>query len=70
LAGDAVSIQGADAAEWSGERSAWALLMDQGLVLTDAEKARIQTLDQHIARRRTFGAGLTQAFPNPPNGPP
>jgi NADPH-dependent 2,4-dienoyl-CoA reductase/sulfur reductase-like enzyme len=69
MAGDGVSIQGADAAEWSGERAAWALLMDQGLVLTDAEKARLQTLDQHIARRRTFGAGLTKAFPEPTQWP-
>jgi bacterioferritin-associated ferredoxin len=69
MAGDGASIQGADAAEWSGERAAWALLMDQGLVLTDTEKARIQTLDQHIARRRTFGAGLSQAFPEPTQWP-
>jgi hydrogen cyanide synthase HcnB len=69
MAGDGVSIQGADAAEWSGERAAWALLMDQGLVLTDTEKARIQTLDRHIARRWTFGAGLTKAFPEPTQWP-
>ncbi len=69
MAGDGASIQGADAAECSGERAAWALLRDQGLVLTATEKERIETLDKQISRRRIFGAGLTKAFPEPTQWP-
>lgn len=65
MAGDGVGIQGADAAQWSGERAAWALLRDQGVALTEAEQARTLRLEQMIVQRRTFGAGLTKAFPEP-----
>ncbi|PUE21472.1 FAD/NAD(P)-binding oxidoreductase [Limnohabitans sp. WS1] len=69
LAGDGAGIQGADAAQWSGERAAWALLSDQGLTLSEDEKARIDALDKMMARRRIFGAGLTKAFPEPRQWP-
>lgn len=62
LAGDGAGIQGADAAEWAGERAALALLQDRGLAV-DGERA--QALEQRLARLQPFRQGLERAFPFP-----
>jgi hydrogen cyanide synthase HcnB len=62
LAGDGAGIQGADAAEWAGERAALALLADRGLQI---DAARARTLERRLARVAGFRAGLERAFPFP-----
>ena len=62
LAGDGAGIQGADAAEWAGERAALALLEDrQGL----APGPRSRELDAKLAGIARFRQGLETAFPFP-----
>ncbi|RUP35669.1 MAG: NAD(P)/FAD-dependent oxidoreductase [Curvibacter sp.] len=62
LAGDGAGIQGADAAEWAGERAALALLEDrQG----HRPGPRGQLLEARLARIGRFRQGLEQAFPFP-----
>lgn len=62
LAGDGAGIQGADAAEWAGERAALALLADRGLAV---DAARARHLERRLARVARFRAGLERAFPFP-----
>lgn len=62
LAGDGAGIQGADAAEWAGERAALALLADRGLAI-DADRAAL--LGRKLARQTVFRRGLERAFPFP-----
>lgn len=65
LAGDGAGIMGADAAEWAGERAAWALLADTGHPPSAANATRIAALDARLARSNRFRAGLERAFPFP-----
>ncbi|KQP14739.1 NAD(P)/FAD-dependent oxidoreductase [Pseudorhodoferax sp. Leaf267] len=62
LAGDGAGIQGADAAEWAGERAALALLADRGVAV---DAARAADLERRLARQTGFRAGLERAFPFP-----
>ena len=62
LAGDGAGIQGADAAEWAGERAALALLADDGVAV---DAARAQALEAKLARVAAFRRGLERAFPLP-----
>ncbi len=62
LAGDGAGIQGADAAEWAGERAALALLADRGMAV-DVQRA--QLLERKLARQAAFRSGLERAFPFP-----
>ena len=62
LAGDGAGIQGADAAEWAGERAALALLQDRGQAV---DTARAHALEQRLARLQPFRQGLERAFPFP-----
>lgn len=69
LVGDGAGIMGADAAELSGERSAWDLLIKRGVCRDDAEpvRSRLQHLDQCLKQISRFRVGLETAFPNPDN---
>lgn len=62
LAGDGATIMGADAAEWSGELSAWALLEDRGLAV---DRARMAWLQRKLAATERFRHALEEAFPFP-----
>ncbi|GKS97233.1 FAD-dependent oxidoreductase [Acidovorax sp. SUPP2825] len=62
LAGDGAGIQGADAAEWAGERAALALLADLGMAV---DPARAATLERRLAGLVRFRRGLERAFPFP-----
>ncbi len=62
LAGDGAGIQGADAAEWAGERAALALLADRG---APVDAARAALLEHKLARQAVWRAGLERAFPFP-----
>lgn len=62
LAGDGAGIQGADAAEWAGERAALALLEDRQGV---APGPRSRALDAKLAGIARFRQGLETAFPFP-----
>ncbi|GKS83574.1 hypothetical protein AVMA1855_05500 [Acidovorax sp. SUPP1855] len=62
LAGDGAGIQGADAAEWAGERAALALLADLGMAV---DPARAATLERQLAGLVRFRRGLERAFPFP-----
>jgi NADPH-dependent 2,4-dienoyl-CoA reductase/sulfur reductase-like enzyme len=62
LAGDGAGIQGADAAEWAGERAALALLQDAGIAV---DEARARALEAKLARSAVFRRGLERAFPLP-----
>jgi hypothetical protein len=62
LAGDGAGIQGADAAEWAGERAALALLADAGIAVDARRAAR---LERRLARTAAFRASLEGAFPFP-----
>jgi hydrogen cyanide synthase HcnB len=65
LAGDGAGTMGADAAEWAGERAAWALLADAGRPAGATNATRIAALDGRLARSTRFRAGLERAFPFP-----
>jgi len=67
LAGDGASVEGADAAEWSGERAALTLLSDRAGHATAEHVARSAALSGHITKRKIFGRGLARAFPDPLN---
>lgn len=62
LAGDGATIMGADAAEWSGELSAWALLEDRRL---SVDQARVAWLQRKLAATERFRHALELAFPFP-----
>lgn len=62
LAGDGAGIQGADAAEWAGERAALALLTDMGV---EVDPSRAEWLERKSARLGSFRKGLERAFPFP-----
>lgn len=62
LAGDGAGIAGADAAELTGERAAWAVLADLGRPLPED---RIASLERRLARLARFREGLEYAFPFP-----
>ena len=62
LAGDGAGIQGADAAEWAGERAALALLADAGL---SVDPKRTRWLESQLARTADFRRSLDRAFPFP-----
>lgn len=64
LAGDGAGIQGADAAEWAGERAALALLEDTGVAVNHARTAQ---LERSLAQSGRFRQGLERAFPFPEN---
>lgn len=59
LAGDGMTIGGADAAEASGALAAHALLADLGIL---SEVAAATALRQRVSRLRAFQRGLSQAF--------
>jgi hydrogen cyanide synthase HcnB len=65
LAGDGAGILGADAAEWSGERAALALLSDIGHVLDAPGRTRAAALERRLAGAARFRGGLERAFPFP-----
>ena len=67
LAGDGAGIMGADAAELAGERSALALLQDQGVCSAgiDSMQRRIQDLEKRLEKISRFRVGLETAFPFP-----
>ena len=67
LAGDGAGIMGAEAAELTGERSALALLIDQGVCKQNdpAIAARIAALDARLSGIARFRQGLEAAFPCP-----
>ena len=62
LAGDGVSIAGADAAEQRGELAALALLKDHGVTVPTR---RIETLRRGLRRLKRFRDGLDSLFPVP-----
>ncbi|QHJ00621.1 FAD-dependent oxidoreductase [Xylophilus rhododendri] len=62
LAGDGAGIQGADAAEWAGERAALALLQDEGMTV---DPGRVSLLENRLSRIGVFRRGLERAFPFP-----
>lgn len=62
LAGDGAGIRGADAAERSGERAAWALLEGMGKPF---DTARTEALDRQLARIDRSREALEKAFPFP-----
>lgn len=62
LAGDGASIQGAIAAELSGELAAWTLLGDLG---KSVDAPRIQSLHAAIGKTDRFGCGLERGFALP-----
>lgn len=62
LAGDGAGIAGADAAEYSGERAALALLEDRGL---GVERGRAAQLERQLEKIARFRALLERAFPFP-----
>lgn len=62
VAGDGAGIQGADAAEWAGERAALALLADRGFAV---KPERVAFLDERLAGVAKFRRGLEKAFPYP-----
>jgi len=66
LAGDGAGILGAQAAEWSGERAALALLADTGRTLAPAHQERASRLERSLSRTHRFRRGLERAFPFPP----
>lgn len=67
LAGDGAGIMGADAAELSGERSAWALLFKLGICREDSPqiRARLNDLEKRLEKIAKFRVGLEAAFPCP-----
>lgn len=67
LVGDGAGIMGADAAELSGERSAWDLLVQLGVCRKDAEtlRSRVKHLEQQLEKIARFRVGLEAAFPCP-----
>ncbi|SCK22726.1 NADPH-dependent 2,4-dienoyl-CoA reductase, sulfur reductase [Variovorax sp. HW608] len=64
LAGDGAGILGADAAEWSGELAAWALLEDRQL---NVDRRRMSKLRRKLAGTERFRHALERAFPFPEN---
>jgi len=62
LAGDGAGIAGADAAELTGERAAFALLEDRGLPF---DRAQCAALGKKLARINRFRSLLEKAFPFP-----
>lgn len=64
LAGDGVCIQGADAAEWTGELAALALLSDSDSHL-NIDRRRMKKLGRKLAGATLFRRGLERAFPFP-----
>ena len=62
LAGDGVTIGGADVAEWQGERAAYSLLADTGHAHDDQRR---HTIDHALARQSRFRAALEAAYPFP-----
>jgi hydrogen cyanide synthase HcnB len=62
LAGDGAAIQGADAAEASGELAALAMLRDAGHATEDGRMAQLQA---RLGRVHGFRQGLERAFPFP-----
>jgi NADPH-dependent 2,4-dienoyl-CoA reductase/sulfur reductase-like enzyme len=67
LAGDGAGIQGADAAEWAGERAGLALMEDRQISLNQHDSVRANWLEKQLFKRAAFGAGLAQAFQDPPD---
>jgi len=67
LAGDGAGIMGADAAELSGERSALALLINQGVChdISKSTLSRIKQIERGLQRIGRFRVGLETAFPCP-----
>ncbi len=61
-AGDGVAIRGADAAELSGARAAYALLDDLGV---GGRSAELQRLNRRLGRLDKLRAALEMAFPYP-----
>lgn len=64
LAGDGAGIQGADAAEWAGERAALALLGDRGMAI---DTQRADALERKLRRSLAFRQALERGFPFPVN---
>ena len=62
LAGDGNGIAGADAAELSGERAAFALIEDRGLAV---DKQRMALIEQALRKLAQFRVALEAAFPFP-----
>jgi hydrogen cyanide synthase HcnB len=62
LAGDGSGIAGADAAELSGERAAFALIEDRGHAVA---KQRLAALERDLRRIAGFRVALEAAFPFP-----
>lgn len=62
VAGDGVSIGGADVAELTGERAALSLLADLG---HPVDPARLRRIGRRLRRQAAFRAGLDAAFPYP-----
>ena len=64
LAGDGAGIQGANAAEASGELVAWTLMEDLGKSI---DAPRVQHLHATLSRQARFRHGLERAFAYPSN---
>lgn len=62
VAGDGHAIGGADVAELTGERAAWALLGDLGLPVS---VERQSTIRRALKRQAIFRQGIEQSFPLP-----
>ena len=62
LAGDGAGIQGADAAEWAGERAALALLSERGIPVNESRAAELEARLRAIAG---FRQALERSFPFP-----
>lgn len=62
VAGDGQAIGGADVAELTGERAAWAVLADLGLPVSDERRNLIR---RKLKRQAIFRQGIEASFPLP-----